>query len=116
MTWGPLHLESENEQDSHYVEQLIEPDRADELVTGFERVNDEMRAEQDCRRQHGWMGKEDKRRGVGCAMIKIDLPAFAFLHAHPGALEGKVPHEVTGQPDQQSRQGNVHDHCSLSSL
>ena len=56
------------------------------------------------------MGKEDKNSSVSGTMIKVNLPAFAFLNTHPGTLKGKITHKMACQPDQQRWDRDIDEH------
>lgn len=99
-----LQVQQQDEYNGHDVQQLIEPDGANDFVTRFEGIDNEVRAKQDGCCQHRRMREEDEDGGIGCAVVKQDIPAFALFDAHPGALKGKIPHEMAGQPDQQCGQ------------
>jgi hypothetical protein len=78
------------------MQELIDPDGADHLITGFQWINYKVRPKQNSGGKRRWMGKEDKYSCVRRTMIEVDFPAFSFLHTHPGTLKGKIPHEVAG--------------------
>src|SRR5258708_39380458 len=68
-----------------------------------------MSSEEYCGRQGRRVREQHKDSGVGCAMVEIHFPTLALLHTHPGALKGKIPDKMAGQPDEQDLEGNPND-------
>lgn len=76
-------LQRQQAKDNDEVQRLIDPDGLDDVVASLERVDDDMRDENDG--DGGWCGpgKEDKRGGIGGRVVEVDLPTFAFVGGHP---------------------------------
>ncbi len=105
-----LKLEKQDQHNGENMQQLIEPDGTYDLVTGFQGIDEKVSAEENSDRQQGWVCKQGENSRVGSAVIEIYFPTLPFLHAHPGALKGEVPHKMAGQPDEQCLNGDTQYH------
>ncbi len=65
-----LQMHEQDEYNRDDVQQLIEPDGANDLVTRFEGIYNEVCANQDGCSHHRWVREEDKDSSIGCAVIK----------------------------------------------
>src|SRR5712692_1779516 len=83
------------------MQELIDPDGANNLVTCFQWINDKVSSNQDTGGKQRRVSEEDKYSGIGSAMVEVHLPALSLLDAHPGALKGEVTYKMARQPGKQ---------------
>jgi hypothetical protein len=89
-------LEKQDQENGYHMQQLVQPDRPDQFIAGFEWIDHYMCEEKYGSCQRISVSKENKDRCIGGSMIEIYFPTFAFFHTHPGTLKGKISYKMAG--------------------